>query len=332
VRASDVRPPAAGMPAGSAIRVGISSCLLGARVRYDGAHRRYRFATDVLDSYVDWVSVCPEVDIGLGIPRPPIRLERGGAGGVRLVLSSTGEDLTERMAGYAEDLVLRLLELDLCGYILKKDSPSCGVERVKVHDPDGAAAREGVGVFAGALLRLAPYLPVEEEGRLNDPRRRENFIARIFACHRWNEMESAGPGLAGLREFHVRHELLCMARSQAGLRRLGHILAGAGRRAGAVDLAAAYRAEFAAVLRRPPSRKGHARVLRHMASLVSDEIDAADRAELRMAMQDYGLGMLPLVVPLTLIRRHARRQEHAYLTNQAYLSPHPHELMLLNHV
>ncbi len=173
------------------IRIGISSCLLGRKVRYDGSHKRDQFATEVLEPYVEWVPVCPEVDIGLGIPRPEIRLERGADGHARLVMPSTGEDLTDRMVEYAEDRVRRLLELDLCGYILKKDSPSCGMEGVEVYDSDGVPALEGIGVFAQALLRLAPHLPVEEEGRLNDPHLRENFIARVFACCSRKERESA---------------------------------------------------------------------------------------------------------------------------------------------
>ena len=192
--ASNVNPAASGMAVEPTIRIGISSCLLGRKVRYDGTHKRARFATDVLEPNVEWVPVCHEVDIGLGVPRPEIRLERGTDGRARLVMPLTGEDLTDRMAEYAEDRVRRLLELDLCGFILKTDSPSCGMERVEVYDPDGVPAREGVGVFAQALLRLAPHLPVEEEGRLNDPRLREIFIARVFAYRSRKEMESAGTG------------------------------------------------------------------------------------------------------------------------------------------
>lgn len=314
------------------IRIGISSCLIGQKVRFDGGHKRNRFAVDVLAPYVEWVPVCPEVDIGLGIPRPTIRLERGDGGEVRLVMPSSGEDLTGRMARYSEERVERLGKLGLCGYILKKDSPSCGMERVKVYDVNQVPARNGTGVFAEALLRLAPHLPVEEEGRLNDPRLRENFIARVFACHRWKRMETAGLTRARLMEFHAAHKFLCMARNQAGTRRLGRLLAEAPKTLPAAELANAYHAEFAAVMGRPPSVKGHTNVLQHMAGYVSDGIDAGDRAELADAIHDYRKGLLPLIVPLTLIRHHARRLEQPYLLEQAYLNPHPYELMLLNHV
>ena len=327
-------PPNLGSRDGSTgpIRIGISSCLLGQKVRYDGGHKRDRFAMDVLARYVDWVPVCPEVEIGLGIPRPTIRLERGPDGSARLVMPSTGDDLTKRMAEYSSDRVTRLKELGLCGYILKKDSPTCGMERVKVYDSNNVPARNGVGSFAEALLDLMPDLPVEEEGRLNDPRLRENFIARVFACHRWKEMEAGGTTRAALMSFHAAHKFLCMARNQAGTRRLGRLLAEAPKTMPHAKLAARYRADFAAVMRRPPTVKGHTNVLQHMAGYVSDDIDAGDREELTNAIHDYRRGLLPLIVPLTLIRHHARRLQQPYLLEQAYLNPHPYELMLLNHV
>jgi uncharacterized protein YbgA (DUF1722 family)/uncharacterized protein YbbK (DUF523 family) len=314
------------------IRVGISSCLLGRKVRYDGGHKRDRFATDVLEPYVEWVPMCPEVEIGLGIPRPTIRLQRGPDGTARLVMPSKEEDLTDRMRGWAEKKLGALDDMDLCGFILKKDSPSCGMERVKVYDPNGVPARDGRGVFAEVLLREAPYLPVEEEGRLNDPRLRENFIARLFAMRRWKDMEGEGVTRARLMEFHARHKFLCMARNQAGSRRLGRLLGTAQSGDPVESLAAAYLEEFTEVMRRPPSIRGHTNVLQHMAGYVSDALDRADRAELSDAIHSYRQGLLPLIVPVTLLRHHVRRQEQPYLLEQAYLSPHPHELMLLNHV
>ena len=317
---------------GKSIRIGISSCLLGQKVRYDGGHKRDRFATDVLEPFVEWVPLCPEVEIGLGIPRPTIRLERDPERGVRLVMPKTDEDLTARMAEWSEMKVAAILELDLCGYILKKDSPSCGMERVKVYDANDVPARDGTGIFAEALLRLAPHIPVEEEGRLNDPRLRENFIARVFSMRRWKDMEREGVTRHRLMEFHARHKFLCMARNQAGTRRLGRLLGSAGRSDSPAGLARAYQDEFTAVMSRPPSRKGHTNVLQHLAGYVSDALDREDRGELTDAIERYRQGLLPLVVPITLLRHHVRRQEQEYLLEQAYLSPHPHELMLLNHV
>jgi uncharacterized protein YbgA (DUF1722 family)/uncharacterized protein YbbK (DUF523 family) len=323
-----------GVPRSSpgSIRIGISSCLLGQKVRYDGGHKRDRFATDVLEPFVEWVPLCPEVEIGLGIPRPTIRLERDPERGVRLVMPQAGEDLTQRMADWSEARMDGLLDQDLCGYILKKDSPSCGMERVKVYDANGVPARDGTGVFAEVLLRRAPHLPVEEEGRLNDPRLRENFIARVFAVRRWKDMVAAGVTRARLMEFHAVHKFLCMARNQAGTRRLGTLLGSATAGDSAAALADTYLDGFTAVMQRPPSRKGHTNVLQHGAGYVSDDLDPADRKELTTAIHDYRNGLLPLIVPLTLLRHHARRQDRTYLLDQAYLSPHPHELMLLNHV
>ncbi len=314
------------------IRIGISSCLLGQKVRYDGGHKRDRFATDVLEPFVEWVPMCPEVEIGLGIPRPTIRLERGGDGTARLVMPSTGEDLTRRMGEWAEVRVRGLGVHDLCGFILKKDSPSCGMERVKIYDHNDVPARNGTGIFAETLLRLAPELPVEEEGRLNDPRLRENFIARVFAFRRWKDMQGLGVTRARLMAFHAAHKYLCMARNQAGTRRMGRLLGTATTADSARALAQAYMVEFTAVLKRPPTVRGHTNVLQHMAGYVSDDLDVEDRAELSRAIHEYRRGLLPLIVPLTLLRHHARRQKREYLLGQAYLFPHPHELMLLNHV
>ena len=317
---------------GQSIRIGISSCLLGQKVRYDGGHKRDRFATDVLQPFVEWVPVCPEVEIGLGIPRPTIRLERADDGTARLVMPSTGEDLTRPMGDWAEERVTGLGELDLCGFILKKDSPSCGMERVKIYDRHDVPTRNGTGVFAEVLLRLAPDLPMEEEGRLNDPRVRENFITRVFAFRRWKDMQVLGVTRARLMAFHATHKYLCMTRNQAGARRMGKLLGSAGAGDSAEALSRAYMDEFTAVMARPPSARGHTNVLEHVAGYVSDDLDVEDRAELSRAIHEYRRGVLPLIVPLALLRHHARRQERAYLLGQAYLFPHPHELMLLNHV
>jgi uncharacterized protein YbbK (DUF523 family)/uncharacterized protein YbgA (DUF1722 family) len=320
--------PAAERP----MRLGISSCLLGQEVRYDGGHKRDRFLTDVLGPYVRWVPVCPEIEIGMGTPRPPIRLEADGDGGVRLVMPSTGEDLTDRMRTYAERRVRALEARDLCGYVLKKDSPSCGMERVKVWDRNDVPSRDGTGVYAEALLRLAPRLPVEEEGRLNDPRLRENFIARIFAYRRWKDEVAERPDRATLTTFHAAHKYLLMSRDQEGMRRLGRLLGETPKGASERDVADAYLDGFSAVLSRVPTRRGHTNVLRHLAGHVSDLLDRDDRAELTEAVTDYHGGLVPLIVPVTLIRHYVRKFDVEYLRDQVYLWPHPHELMLLNHV
>ncbi|HYO16216.1 MAG TPA: DUF523 and DUF1722 domain-containing protein [Thermoanaerobaculia bacterium] len=189
------------------IRIGVSACLLGQEVRYDGGHKRDSFLTDTLGRFVDFVPVCPEVEIGMGTPRPPIRLERTVEGEIRLLMPSTGEDYTERMRSYARRRVGELAALELDGYILKKDSPSCGMEGVKVYGSNAIPAKNGRGLFAEELLRRLPDLPVEEEGRLNDPLLRESFITRVFLHHR-RRAERAGWSRAALRRLHERHKLL----------------------------------------------------------------------------------------------------------------------------
>lgn len=319
----------------SKVRIGISACLLGEEVRYNGGHKRDAFLTDTFGRYVEWVPVCPEVELGMGTPRPPIRLERIGGvdrGGIRLVMPSTGQDYTGPMREYAERRVAELARLDLDGYVLKKDSPSCGMERVKVYPASGAPSRDGRGLFAEILMARLPDLPVEEEGRLNDPILRENFITRVFVHRLWREGERAGWTREALLRFHERHKFLLMARNQSALRRLGRLLGESDRHEPIGTLAAAYRQGLTEILRRPATRRGHANVLHHLAGYVSDPLDSAGRAELAETIERYRLGLVPLIVPLTLIRHHVRRQGVGYLQEQVYLEPHPHELMLLNHV
>jgi uncharacterized protein YbgA (DUF1722 family)/uncharacterized protein YbbK (DUF523 family) len=313
------------------VRVGISACLLGEEVRYNGGHKRDAFLAGTFGRYVEWVAVCPEVELGMGTPRPPIRLERHG-GEVRLRMPSTGEDLTAPMRAWAGRRAEDLAALDLDGYVLKKDSPSCGMERVKVYPEAGAPSKDGRGLFAEALIERLPHLPVEEEGRLNDPALRESFVSRVFVHHRWRLGEREGWTRAALMRYHERHKFLLMARNQSGMRRLGRLLGESGKQTPAAELAAAYREELTRVLHRPATRRGHTNVLHHLAGFVSDALDREDRAELAEAIERYRLGLVPLIVPLTLIRHHVRRQGVAYLQDQVYLEPHPHELMLLNHV
>jgi uncharacterized protein YbgA (DUF1722 family)/uncharacterized protein YbbK (DUF523 family) len=312
-------------------RLGISACLLGQEVRFNGGHKRDDFLVDTFGRYVEWVAVCPEVELGMGTPRPPIRLERRGEE-IRLVTLGTGEDSTAAMRAWSRQRVEALAGMDLDGYVLKKDSPSCGLERVKVYPVAGPPSKEGRGLFAEALIARLPHLPVEEEGRLNDPLLRENFIARVFVHQRWREAEREGWTRAALMRFHERHKFLLLARNQAGMRRLGRLLGDSGKDSPAGDLAAGYREGLTEVFCRPASRRGHTNVLHHLAGFVSDALDAADRAELAETIERYRLGLVPLIVPLTLIRHHVRKQEAAYLQGQVYLEPHPCELMLLNHV
>lgn len=204
------------------IRVGVSACLLGERVRWDGGHKRDAFLTDVLGPYVTWVAVCPEVEIGLGTPREPIRLG-GDPDAPRLVAETTGADLTRRMERFAAAKARALAALGLDGYVLKRASPSCGLFDVPVHGHDGASTRPGRGVYAAVLARRLPMLPMEEEGRLSDESLRAHFIERIFTGARWRAFVAAAPRRQDLAAFHASHKPVVQAHSPshaAGLDRL----------------------------------------------------------------------------------------------------------------
>ncbi|HEY5791627.1 MAG TPA: DUF523 and DUF1722 domain-containing protein [Gammaproteobacteria bacterium] len=312
----------------AALRVGISSCLLGSEVRFDTGHKRDNYIVGTLGQWFEFVPVCPEVEAGLGLPRPPVRLvgdpERPRVIGVR----HPDLDVTAVLAAHAAQRVETLAGLS--GYILKKDSPSCGMERVKVYpEQGGAGVRSGRGVFARALQQRWPLLPVEEEGRLGDPVLRENFIQRVFVLHRWQQLEAAGVSKAALVGFHAAHKLVLMAHDQAAAKRLGQLVAALdGRRLKAQ--AAEYVALLMATLARRATRARHVNVLQHLAGYLKRALDAADKAELQEVLEAYRRGEVPLVVPLTLFKHHFRRHPDPYVARQHYLEPHPRELMLRN--
>lgn len=322
--------PDAGTPAERPIRIGVSSCLLGENVRFDGGHKKDAFVVATLGRYVEFVPVCPEVEVGLGTPRESIRLERR-QGAVHLVAPKSGRDLTDAMRAYAERRVKRLEAEQLSGYVLKKDSPSCGFERVRVYDPNGVPSRDGRGLFAAELLARFTSLPVEEEGRLQDPRLRESFITRVFAYHRVRAFFSGRWTLGGLVGFHTAHKLMLMAHSPEGYRSLGRLVAGA-RSVGRAELRERYESGLMAALAKGATSRRHVNVLQHMLGYFSDRLEADERQELLGLVEDYRRGLVPLIVPLTLVRHHVRRLAVGYLAGQIYLEPHPKELMLLNHV
>ncbi len=320
-------------PAGNGpVRLGVSTCLLGEAVRYDGGHKRDRFVTDLLARFVEWVPVCPELEAGMGVPRPAMRLVRQGADDpVRLVEIASGQDHTRRMQRFAAQRVRALRALDLCGYVLKKDSPSCGMTRVKIYAEKGAPERKGTGLFAAALQEALPRLPVEEEGRLNDPRIRENFIERIFAFRRLQDLFRGRVSNGRIVAFHTAHKLQLMAHSPAAYRELGRLVADL-KRVSPAEFRERYEAAFMAALSRIASPGRNANVLHHAAGHLKKRLDAPSRAELAELIHDYRDGLVPLVVPVTLLRHHARTHEVAYLQGQHFLEPHPKELMLRNHV
>jgi len=312
------------------IRIGISACLLGEKVRYDGGHKRDPYLVEILGQYVEWVPVCPEVELGLGTPRETLRLVRIGED-VRMIMTETGQDHTEGMRAFAARRVRELAKQDLCGYILKKDSPSCGMERVRVFDANGVPAKAGRGLFAEALLKHFPNLPVEEERRLSDPRLRENFIERVFAYNRLKVL-FAGRWKAGdLVRFHTAHKLLLMAHSPKAYANLGRLVAEA-KKISRNDLHDQYETEFMKALREAATTRRHTNVLMHILGYFREQLDADSRRELLALIEDYRRGLVPLIVPITLIRHNVRRFEVAYLSGQIYLEAHPKELMLRNHV
>jgi len=312
------------------IRVGISSCLMGEEVRYDGGHQKDAYVTGVLARYVTWVRVCPEMEVGMGVPREPIRLV-GDAAAPRLIGATSGTDHTERMNEFARRRVNELRDRELSGYILKRASPSCGLERVKVDTGDGPPARTGTGLFARALTAALPLLPVEEEGRLGDAHLRDNFITRVFAYRRFLALRESAPPPAAVGEFHTAHKYLLLAHSPAGYARLGRLVAEVARapRERWLD---GYGAGFMRALQARATTRKHVNVLQDIMGFFKKRLSAVEKRELAGVIGDYGAGLVPLVVPITLINHYVSRFDVTYVRDQLYLRPHPKELMLRNHV
>jgi uncharacterized protein YbgA (DUF1722 family)/uncharacterized protein YbbK (DUF523 family) len=308
------------------IRIGISSCLLGQTVRFDGGHKRDRFLTDILGPYVEWVPVCPEVEMGLGTPREAMRLVRAGKQ-LRMITIRTGVDLTDSLARWADSRLDELVSEDLCGYVLKKNSPSCGLERVKTYNPRGVLDRPGRGLYANALIERLPSLPVEEEGRLSDPALRENFIERVFAYRRLKDLFKPGWRLGALVRFHTAHKMAILAHSTTRYQQLGRLIA-RGRALPRRELRDAYERLFMETLSIVATRRRHTNVLIHMSGHLKRRLDPGSRQELRRSIDEYRRGGVPLAVPLTLMCHHVRVQGVDYLAGQIYLDPDPRELML----
>jgi uncharacterized protein YbgA (DUF1722 family)/uncharacterized protein YbbK (DUF523 family) len=311
------------------IRIGISSCLLGAKVRFDGGHKKDDFLVNTFGNWVEWVPVCPEVEVGMGTPRESVRLIKEGAG-IRMVAPKSGRDWTDEMRAYSARRAEQLQKHELCGYVLKKDSPSCGMERVKVYGA-GMPTKSGRGLYADALLVRYPNLPVEEEGRLNDPRLRDNFVERVFAYHRLRGFLAGRWTVGSLVAFHTAHKLQLMAHSVEAYRQLGKLVASA-KPLPRAEVARRYEDLFMSGLRTIATARRNGNVLYHILGYFRDALDAASRQELLDLIEDYRRGLVPLVVPVTLIRHYVRLHGIAYLAGQTYLEPHPKELMLRNHV
>lgn len=313
-------------------QIGVSACLLGHPVRFDGGHKKNQFLVNDLIRHVEFVPVCPETAIGLGTPRPTIRLV-GEPEHPRVVgVADPTLDVTRRLEEYAQAEVARLGHL--CGFVLKKDSPSCGMERVRVYDSEGRGAqRKGVGAFARVLLQRMPLLPVEEEGRLSDPVLRENFINRVFVYQRWKRLSEEGLTAGKLINFHTEHKYMVMAHSQAAYHRMGRLLGDLkGDKDKLNEIAAAYFEELMTALKRCVNRKRHVNVLQHIMGYLKRRIDSDDKAELGASIEAYRREESPLIVPMTLLRHYFRYHPDDYMARQHYLNPYPESLGLRNQI
>lgn len=311
------------------IKLGASTCLLGENVRWNGGHARSRFVTDILSQFVDFVPVCPEVEAGFPIPRETFRLV-GDIDRPRLMTTKTKIDHTDTMQRWALQRVRQLEKEDLCGFIFKKDSPSSGLLNVKVYNEKGMPVKKGVGIFARAFTEHFPRIPVEEEGRLNDAKLRENFIEQIFTLKRWRETLRLKKSVGRLVDFHTRHKLLMLSHSPEYYRRMGKLVAG-GKQMPIGSLYDQYEALLIEALRLKTTVKKNANVLMHLMGYFKKELSADEKQELLEVFDRYRRELVPLVVPITLINHYVRKYKQPYLAQQVYLNPHPVELKLRNH-
>lgn len=312
------------------IRIGVSSCLLGEPVRFDGGHKRDPLIIETLGQFFEYVPVCPEVEMGLPTPREALRLV-GDPQDPRLVFSRSGGDVTERMNRWAARRVEELETEELCGFIFKSRSPSSGMERVKLYDPNGVPSKQGVGLFARAFMKHFPLVPVEEDGRLHDARLRENFIECVFTFRRWRQFREGRESAGALVDFHARHKLLLLSHSPQIYREMGKLVAGAGRE----DLGRAveiYQGMLMKAMRLKTTVAKNVNVLQHLLGYFKKELSADEKREVLEVVEDYRSGFLPLIVPVTLINHFVRKYDQPYLRRQYYLRPHPLELQLRNHV
>lgn len=313
------------------IRVGVSSCLLGAKVRFDGGHKRDRFVTDIFGGYVTFVPVCPEVEVGMPVPRESLQLQ-GEIEAPFMIGNKSGDDWTERMNAYAAKRIKQKDLSSLSGYILKKDSPTCGMERVKVYTKPGQSpTKQGIGLYAKVLMEAYPYLPIEEEGRLNDPLLRENFIIRVFAFKRLQELFSGRFNRGEVVAFHTRNKYLLLAHNQAIYRDMGKLVAKI-KDIPPGEFKTRYRDMFMKALSYKATVKKNTNVLQHIVGFLREHISYQDRSSILQTIDDYHAGLVPLVVPITLIAHFVEKHDIPYIKDQVYLRPHPKELMLRNHV
>ncbi len=318
------------MASSPSIRLGISRCLLGDEVRFDGGHRRDNYLTDLLGRYVEWVPVCPEVEAGLGTPRDAMRLV-GDPLHPRLVTIESGIDHTKALAKISVQRIRELKRLDLSGYVFKKNSPSCGIEQVRIYSEHGKQSGNGIGLFARSFIEQFPLIPVEDEGRLCEPSIRENFIERIFCYRRWQDFMQGRVTKQTLVQFHTIHKYLLMAHSPQQYQALGRLVAQTHRHS-PKTLANLYGPLFMKALAVKTTVRKQVNVLQHMLGYFKKRLSTQEKAELSDAIDEYHRERTPLLVPLTLIKHYAKFFDVSYLRDQVYLNPDPKELMLKHHV
>jgi uncharacterized protein YbbK (DUF523 family)/uncharacterized protein YbgA (DUF1722 family) len=313
-----------GMTARAPIRIGVSACLLGQQVRHDGRHKRDDFLVDQLARFVEWVPVCPEVEIGMGVPRESVRLVRI-AGQPHMRGTSSQTDWTDTMTAYARAKVAALATLGLSGYVLKSKSPSCGMQQIPLDDGSGVSP-VGVGLFATQLLAVLPNLPVEEEGRLGQAGLRDNFLERVFAHARLRKLWSGPWGASDLIAFHQSERLALLAHSALGARKLERLVAEAPVLP-LPQLQQRYESGFMTVLRELTTPGRHARVLHLVLRQLGAGLDRAARNDLQQLIDDHRRGRCPLAAPLAALGEQARRLAISSVLGQSYLAPYPPDLM-----
>jgi uncharacterized protein YbgA (DUF1722 family)/uncharacterized protein YbbK (DUF523 family) len=311
------------------INLGISTCLLGENVRYDGGHKLDRFLTDTLRQYVEYVPVCPEVECGLGVPRESMHLE-GNPDFPRLVTIRTKQDMTDRLVQWSRKRVSELEKKDLCGFIFKSDSPSSGMERIRVYNEKGIPVKKGMGIFARIFMDHFSLLPVEDEGRLHDPELRENFIERIFTLKRWREVLGKKESRGNVVDFHTKHKLLILSHSPKHYQMMGKLVAQA-KNLPLKELYHEYQTLLMESLGLKTTPKKNANVLQHMMGYFKEQLSSDEKQELLEVIDLYRKEIIPLIVPITLINHYIQKYDQPYLKKQIYLNPHPLELQLRNH-
>jgi uncharacterized protein YbgA (DUF1722 family)/uncharacterized protein YbbK (DUF523 family) len=313
------------------IKIGISTCLLGERVRFDGGHKHDKYITTSLGQFFEWIAICPEVELGLGTPRPSLRFEMMGQQ-PRLMQPQTSLDITDAMSKFSERKVKKLQKQEIYGYILKSRSPSCGLERIKVYR--GHAVRpftNGVGLYAQHLIEALPNLPIEDDGRLCDPVIRENWISRVFAYHAFHNEVYPRPSVGKLVKFHTKYKFTILSHCTVSYKALGQLVAQAKPRP-ITEVCQDYETLFMSALKKKATAAKQVNVMEHMLGFFKKSLDSEVRQEIGASIQDYRAGFVPLIVPITLLKHYAQIQGTEYLIGQSYLSPHPKQLALLSHI